>query len=61
MKAIFTFVTLLFIVTSAVSSAVLYLNEAFVLSAAMHIISFLSLSLWIRSADINFLNTEKHA
>ena len=60
MKAIFTFVTLFFIVTTAVSSAVLYLNENYILSAALFIISFLSLTLWIKSA-MNVVNTEKHA
>jgi hypothetical protein len=59
MKAIFTFVALLFIVSSAVGSAVLYLNEAFVLSATLHVISFLSLSLWIKSTGINLIDTEK--
>jgi hypothetical protein len=59
MKAILTFATLLFIATSAVSSAVLYLNGAFLFSAAMHVIAFLSLSLWINSAAVSGLNTEK--
>jgi hypothetical protein len=59
MKAILTLVTLLFIVTFAVTSAVLYLNEAFVLSAVFHTISFFSLSLWIKSTGINLVNTEE--
>lgn len=61
MKAILTLATLLFIVTSAVSSAVLFLNEAFVLSAVLHIVAFVSLSLLIKSTGINVLNTEEHA
>jgi hypothetical protein len=59
MKAIFTFVTLLFIVVSAIGSAVLYLNDAFILSAGLHVVSFLSLSLWIQSTGMNLFNTEK--
>jgi hypothetical protein len=59
MKAIFTFATLVFIVVSAVGSAVLFLNNSFVLSAGLHIVSFLSLSLWIQSTGMNLFNTEK--
>jgi hypothetical protein len=61
MKAILTLATLLFIVTSAVSSAALFLKEAYVLSAVLHIIAFVSLSLLIKSTGINVLNTETHA
>ena len=61
MKAIFTFVTLLFIVTTAVSSAVLYLNENYILSASLCISTVLSVSFCINFAGVNVLNTENHA
>ena len=61
MKAIFTFITLFFTVSSAVSSEVLYLNENYILSAALCIVSIVSFSLWINSTSINVLITEKHA
>ena len=60
MKAISTFVTLFFIVTAAAASAVLYLNENYILSAALCIVWIVSLTLWIRSAGMNVLNNEKH-
>ncbi len=60
MKAISTFVTLFFIVTTAATSAVLYLNENYKLSAALCIIWIVSLTLWIKSAGMNVLNNEKH-
>lgn len=60
MKAISTFVTLFFIVTTAATSAVLYLNENFVLSAALCIVWIVSLTLWIKSAGMNALNDNKH-
>ena len=60
MKAISTFVTLFFIVTTAATSAVLYLNENYNLSAALCIIWIVSLTLWIKSAGMNALNNEKH-
>jgi hypothetical protein len=59
MKAIFTFVILLLIVSAAVSSAILYLNETYFLSAVLCIISIVSLSLWIKSADMHVIDTEK--
>jgi NhaP-type Na+/H+ or K+/H+ antiporter len=61
MKAILTFATLLFIVATAVGSAFLYLNENYILSAALCIGSIISVALWIKSAGMNILNTEKHA
>jgi hypothetical protein len=61
MKVILTLAILLFIVTVAVSSLVLFLNEAYVLSAVLHVISFVSLSLLIKYTGINVLNTETHA
>jgi hypothetical protein len=60
MKAISTFVTLFFIVTTAATSAVLYLNEHYNLSAALCIVWIVSLTLWIKSAGMNVLNNEKH-
>jgi hypothetical protein len=60
MKAISTFVTLFFIVTTAAASAVLYLNENYNLSAALCIVWIVSLTLWIKSAGMNLLNDEKH-
>jgi hypothetical protein len=60
MKAISTFVTLFFIVTTAATSAVLYLNENYNLSAALCIVWIVSLTLWIKSAGMNALNNEKH-
>ena len=60
MKAISTFVTLFFIVTAAAASAVLYLNENYILSAALCIVWIVSLTLWIKSAGMNVLNNEKH-
>ena len=60
MKAISTFVTLFFIITAAATSAVLYLNENYKLSAALCIIWIVSLTLWIKSAGMNELNNEKH-
>jgi hypothetical protein len=59
MKAISTFVTLFFIVTTAATSAVLYLNENYNLSAALCIVWIVSLTLWIKSAGVNVLNDEK--
>ncbi len=60
MKAIFTFVTLLFIVATAVSSAVLYLNENYILSASLCISTVLSVSLCINYSGVNLLDTENH-
>lgn len=61
MKAIITLVTLLFIVTIAVSSAVLYLNENYVLSGSLCISTVLSVSLCINFAGVNVFNAENHA
>ncbi|HET7002102.1 MAG TPA: hypothetical protein VFI33_12360 [Puia sp.] len=60
MKAILTFITVLFIVAIAVSSEVLYLNENYVLSASLCISTVLSVSLCINYADVNVLNPENH-
>jgi hypothetical protein len=61
MKTIITFVTLFFVATAAVSSAALYLNENYILSAALCIFCILSLSFWIKSAGVTVVNSEKHA
>jgi hypothetical protein len=61
MKAISTFVSLFLIITTAVTSAVLYLNESYDLSAALCIIWIVSLALWIKSASsLQLLNHHKH-
>ena len=62
MKAISTLVSLFLIVTTAATSAVLYLNENYNLSAALCIVWIVSLTLWIRSASsLQLLNHNKHA
>jgi|GEM_PF-6932885 len=61
MKAILTFITLLFIVTTALSSAVLFLNENYVLSGSLCISTVLSVSLCINYSGVNVLDTENHA
>ena len=60
MKAILTLVALLVIVSTAVGSAFLYLNDNYVTSGALVIICFLSLSLWIKYSGGNVANSEKH-
>jgi hypothetical protein len=60
MKAISTFVTLFLIITTAATSAVLYLNEHYNLSAGLCIIWIVSLTLWIRSAaSLHLLSNNK--
>jgi hypothetical protein len=60
MKAISTFVSLFLIVTTVATSAVLYLNENYNLSAALCIVWILSLTLWIRSASsLHLINSNK--
>jgi hypothetical protein len=59
MKTIITLAALVIIVTSAVGSAFFYLNENFLVSGALVITCFLSLSLWIRFAGMN--KSKKHA
>jgi hypothetical protein len=51
MKAISTLISLFLIITTAATSAVLYLNESYNLSAAVCIIWIVSLTLWIKSAS----------
>ena len=50
MKAISTLVTLLLIITTCATSAVLYLNENYDISAALTIVWIMSLTLWIGKA-----------
>ena len=57
MKTIITFVTLFFVATAAIGSAALYLNENYILSGVLCIICILSVSFWIKSANV--INTEK--
>jgi hypothetical protein len=47
MKAISTLVTLFLIITTCATSAVLYLNENYNISAALCIVWILSLTIWI--------------
>ncbi len=50
MKAISTFVTLFLIITTCATSAVLYLNENYNISAALSIVWIVSLTMWIGKA-----------
>ena len=50
MKAISTFVTLFLIITTCATSAVLYLNENYNISAALSIVWIVSLTIWIGKA-----------
>jgi hypothetical protein len=60
MKAISTFVSLLLIITTAATSAVLYLNENYNFSAVLCIVWIVSLTLWIKSAaSLQLLNNNK--
>lgn len=60
MKAISTFVSLFLIVITAATSAVLYLNEHFVLSAGLCIVWIISLTYWIGSAaGLHMMNQNK--
>jgi hypothetical protein len=59
MKAISTLVTLFLIAATAVTSAVLYLNESYGFSAILCIVWILSLTLWIRSTG--WLSDDKHS
>lgn len=47
MKAISTFVSLFLIITTCATSAVLYLNENYNISAALSFVWIISLTLWI--------------
>jgi hypothetical protein len=59
MKTIITLVTLFFVATAAIGSAVLYLNENYILSGVLCILFILSVSFWIKSASVNVINSEK--
>ena len=60
MKAISTFVSLLLIITTAATSAVLFQNENYNLSAVLCIIWIVSLTFWIKSAaSLQLLNNHK--
>ena len=59
MKTIFTLLSLFFVVTAAIGSAVLYLNENYILSGALCILFVLSVSFWIKSAGVRVMNTKK--
>ncbi len=50
MKAISTLVSLFLIITTCATSAVLYLNEHYGISAALCIVWIISLTLWIGKA-----------
>jgi hypothetical protein len=56
MKAISTFVSLFLILTTCATSAVLYLNENYNISAALCIVWIVSLTLWIKSTGMDILN-----
>jgi hypothetical protein len=60
MKAISTFVSLFLIITTCATSAVLYLNENYNLSAALCIVWIISLTLWIRSAALLMISENKN-
>jgi hypothetical protein len=60
MKAISTFVSLFLIVTTCATSAILYLNENYNLSAALCIVWIISLTLWIRSAALQMMNENEN-
>lgn len=60
MKTISTFTSLVLIITTCATSAVLYLNENYDISAALTIVWIVSLTLWIGKAiglvDLTFGN-----
>ncbi len=62
MKAVSTFVSLLLIVTTCATSAVLYLNENYSISAALTIVWVVSLTIWIGKSIgvLDFLIESKH-
>ena len=60
MKAISTFISLFLIVTTCASSAVLYLNERYNLSAGLCIVWIIALTLWIKSIGPNVLNNKNN-
>jgi hypothetical protein len=50
MKTIFTLVSMLLIICTCVTSAVLFLNESYTLSAGLCFVWIVSLTLWIGKA-----------
>ena len=60
MKAISTFISLFLIITTCATSAVLYLNENYNISAALCIVWIISLTLWIRSAALQMIGENKN-
>jgi hypothetical protein len=65
MKSISTFVSLFLIITTCATSAVLYLNENYNISAALTIVWIVALTLWIGKAigltDLLLNNTKTFA
>jgi hypothetical protein len=59
MKTIIALLSLFFVATAAIGSAVLYLNDDYILSGALCILFVLSLSFWIKSAGVRVINTKK--
>jgi hypothetical protein len=60
MKAISTIVSLFLIIATCATSAVLYLNENYNISAALCIVWIISLTLWIRSAALQMISENKN-
>jgi hypothetical protein len=61
MKAISTFISLFFIITTCATSAVLFLNESYNLSAALCLVWIVSLTLWIKSTGFRVVHTKAQA
>ena len=59
MKTIIALITLFFVATAAIGSAVLYLNENYLPSGALIILFILSVSFWIKSAGVKVIDTDK--
>jgi hypothetical protein len=59
MKTIIALLTLFFVATAAIGSAVLYLNEDYILSGALCVLFVLSVSFWIKSAGVRVIDTKK--
>jgi len=59
MKKISTLISLILIITVCVTSAVLYLNENYEISAGLCIIWILALTAWIGKSSINELSSDK--
>jgi hypothetical protein len=59
MKTISTFVSLLLIVTTCATSAVLYLNENYNFSAALCILWIVALTLWIKAAGMRTIRNNR--